>query len=65
MKVSLIKQFFGNRIYGSNTQNANFDYLPFGGDEMLITRQRLYCINYHIVFRLNNGSSVYVKMDQM
>ena len=42
-------------MYEGNSQNANFYYLPIYGDEMLIIGQKLYRINYNIVFRLNNG----------
>ena len=42
-------------MYEGNSQNANFYYLPIYGDERLIIRQKLYRINYNIVFRLNNG----------
>ena len=45
-------------MYVSNPQNADFGYLPFGDDEGLITRQRIYHINYDIVERLDNGSIV-------
>ena len=37
---------------------ANFDDLPFDGDERLIARRRISRINDDIVFRLKNGSSV-------
>ena len=29
----------------SNPQNANFDYLPFYGDQGLIAGRRIYCVN--------------------
>ena len=60
LKVSLIERSFNNRIYESNPRNANFDYLPFYGDKILISRRRIYHINDDIVFRLKNGSIVYV-----
>ena len=64
-KVSLIKVSFDNIIYESNPQNVDFDDLPFDGNELLITWQKIYCINDDIVFRLNNGSRIYVKMNSM
>ena len=60
LKVSSIKRLFNNRIYERNPQNANLDYLLFDGNERLVTRQKIYHINYNIIFRLNNGSSVYI-----
>ena len=42
LKASLMKQSYDNRIYESNFQNYNLDYLPFDGDEMLITRRQYY-----------------------
>ena len=50
LKVSSIKWLLDNRRYESNPRNANFDDLPFDGDEILITRGRLFCINDNIVF---------------
>ena len=38
LQVSLIEKYFDNLIYESNTQNANFDDLPFVGGERLIAR---------------------------
>ena len=52
-------------MYKSNNQNADFDYLPFDGDESLITRRLIYHINDDIVEMLNNGFIVYVNMNQM
>ena len=49
MKVSLIELYFYNWMYVSTTQNNYFDYLPFDGDQSLITRQRIYDVNYDIV----------------
>ena len=60
LKVGSIEQSFDNIIYESNPINANFDDLPFDGDEIFITGLQIYDVNYDIVFRLNNGSSVYV-----
>ena len=60
LKVSLIGLWFDKRIYESSPQNANFYDLPFDDDERLITRKRIYSIYADIVFRLNNGSIVYV-----
>ena len=61
LKVIFIKGSFDNRIYESNPWNDYLSYLPFYRDERLITRQIIYCINDDVVFRLNNGSSVYVR----
>ena len=47
-------------MYVSNPWNANFDDLPFNGDERLVTKQQIYRINDDIIKRLNNGSIVYV-----
>ena len=55
LNFSLTKKLFDNWMYEGNSQNANFYYLPIYGDERLIIRQKLYRINYNIVFRLNNG----------
>ena len=52
-------------MYVINPRNANFDDLPFDNYERLINRWQLYCINYNIIFGLINGSSVYVKTNQM
>ena len=60
LEVSSIERSFDNIIYESKPLNANFDDLPFDGDEILIARLQIYDVNYDIVFRLNNGSSVYV-----
>ena len=65
LKVSLIEQYFDNRIYASTPWNAYFGYLPFDGGNILITRQLIYHINDDILFRLNNGLSVYVKTNRM
>ena len=59
-KVCLIGKLLHNRIYKGNIQNSDFEYLPFDGDERFISRQRTYFINDDIVFRLNNGSRVYI-----
>ena len=52
-------------MYVSNPQNENFDDLPFDGDQMLITRWRMYGVNDDIVERLKNGSIVDVYTNQM
>ena len=36
-------------MYEGNPQSSDFGDLPFDGDERLITRQRIYCINDDIV----------------
>ena len=41
-------------MYASNHQNADFDDLPFYGDQRLITGRRIYHVNYDISVRLNN-----------
>ena len=56
LKVSLIRWSLDNIGHKSNPRDADFDYLPFDGDERLIARWqldrwRLYHINDHIVFR--------------
>ena len=52
LKVSYIERSFDSRIYESNTQNDDLNYLPFDGDERLITRQQIYRIHfYYIIFR--------------
>ena len=58
LKVILIRRSFDNRIHESNPRNSNFDELPFDGDERLITRRQIYCINDDIVFILKNGSRI-------
>ena len=65
MKVSLIKQLFDNLKCVSNSQNADFDYLPFDIDQNLITRQHIYSINGNILERLNNSLIVGVYMNPM
>ena len=52
-------------MYESNPRNANFDGLPFEGNEMLITRQQIYSIKDDIIERLNNGSIVDVYTNRM
>ena len=47
-------------MYVSNHQNEDCDDLPFDGDQKLINRQLIYCINDDIVERLNNGLIVEV-----
>ena len=58
LKVSLIKLPFENWIYVSSFQKTNFYNLPFYGDQILIAWQRIYFINYDIVFRFKNSSIV-------
>ena len=58
--VSSTKLSFDNWIYVSNHLNANFDGLPFYGDQSLITGQQIYHINDNIIERLNNGLIVSV-----
>ena len=50
LKVSLTKWSLDNRRHKSNHQNDDFYDLPFDGDEMMIARQLLYCINDIIIF---------------
>ena len=49
----------------SNPQKANFDDLPFDGDQRLITKQWIYCIHYDIIEMLNNGLVIDVYMNKM
>ena len=65
LNVSLAKRFFDKRIFESNHQNSNFDYLPFYGDEMLITNQQIYLIRDYIVFILINGLRIYIKTNRI
>ena len=65
LKVSFFERLLDKKIYESNPRNADYENLPFGGDEKLIARQQLYRINDTIVFRYINGSSVYVKTNRM
>ena len=37
LNVSSIERLLDNRIYKSNPRNADFGYLPFDGDENLIS----------------------------
>ena len=39
LKVSPTEECFDTIIYDSNPQTANFDDLPFYGEDRLITRQ--------------------------
>ena len=50
-------------MYVSNPQNSDFGYLPFDGDQRLITGQRIYLVNDDIVERLENGLIVDVYMN--
>ena len=45
-------------MYESNPWNDDFDDLPFGGDQRLIAGQRIYHVNYYILFSLKNGSII-------
>ena len=65
LKISLIKISFDNLMYESNPQNANLNGFPFYGDEILITRQRIYRINDDIVEMLNTGSIVDIYTNRM
>ena len=47
-------------MYLINTKNCDIYYLLFYGDEILITRRQIYCINDEIVEKLNNGSIIRV-----
>ena len=49
----------------SNPQNADFDDLPFCGDQRLITRRRTYRIHDDILESLNNGSVIDVNTNHM
>ena len=59
-KLSYIERLFDNRMYEINHWDFDFYYFPFCFNEMLIDRRQIYRINDDIVFRLNNGLSVYV-----
>ena len=52
-------------MYESNNINYNFYDLHFGGEEMLLTRRQIYCINDDIVERFNNGLIVDVYTNWM
>ena len=65
MKVSLIERSFDNLKCGSNPQNADFDDLPFEYDQMLITRQQIYCINDNIIERLNYSLTIDINTKQI
>ena len=43
-------------MYINNLQNSGFDYLPFYGDQMLITGWWMYNVNDDLVEKSNNGS---------
>ena len=60
LKVGSIKRSLDNKRYEGNNHNADFDYVPFDGDERLIPRRPIYCMNDDIVFRYINGSIIYV-----
>ena len=61
MKVISIERSLDNRGYESDPLNDDCDDLNFDGNERLISRKQLYCINNDIVFILINVSRVYVK----
>ena len=42
LKVSYIERSFDSRIYESNTQNDDLNYLPFDGDERLGNKYIVY-----------------------
>ena len=65
LKFSSIGWPFDNIIYKINPVIADYDDFPFDGYQRLITRRLLYCIHDNIVFSMNNGLSVYIKMNQM
>ena len=45
-------------MYKSNPSNSDIYYLPFDGDERLVTRWQIYRIKDDIIEGLNNGSIV-------
>ena len=49
----------------NNPQNDNLYDLPLDGDQMLITRWQIYCINDDIVEMLNNNPVVGVYTNRM
>ena len=65
-KVSSIKILFDNLKCVSNPWNAKFSESTFYGNQRLITRQQIYCINDNIVEILNNILiiDVYTKLIQ-
>ena len=65
MKVSPIERWFDKLVYESYPQNCDFGNLSFDGDEILMARQQIYCINDDIVDRLNNDSIVDMCMNRM
>ena len=52
-------------MYKSNPQNADFDDLPFDGDERLITILQINFINDDTIERLNNGLLVEVYTNEI
>ena len=52
-------------MYVINLQGDDLDDSPFDGDQSLITRRHIYCINHDIVERMNNGSIVDVYVNQL
>ena len=52
-------------MYVGNPWNDDFNDLTFDGDQILITRERIYSIHDDIVERLNNGSIVDVYSNRM
>ena len=65
LNISSIKRSFENLMYESNPQNYNFNDLPFDGDERLITRLQIYCLNDIVVEMLNNSLIVDVYINLM
>ena len=65
LKIIPIYRSLDNKRYKRNPQNNHFNDLPFDDDERLLARQRLYCINNNIVFKLINGLSVYINKNRM
>ena len=64
LKVSSIGSMFENPRYVNNTENAEFDYLLFNGNQKLYQR-RIYHVNDNIVERLNNGFIAYVHTNKI
>ena len=55
MKVTSVELLYWKWMYVSNRQNNDFNDLLFDGDQSLITRQWIYCVNDGIVESLNSG----------
>ena len=65
LKFSSIEIPFDNLMCVSKPRRSDFNDLPFDGDQRWVPRRRIYCINYDIVERLNNGFIIYVYTDQI